>query len=151
MSQNPINGREEYAITETSVGSVAPRGRKQSEVYEYDFAKQGGGIGDIYLRGEELPEGAKVTNSYLHIIRALTGASAQVAVTVEAAGDIQTAAAVSGSPWSTVGLKDTVNPEPGTESGYIDCTVRRAPKATVSVAGLTDGKFYLVLEYDVTE
>lgn len=149
MSQNPITGDDETTITETSVGPVRSRG-KGRETYTYDFAKQGGAIGDIYLLGPELPEGAVITNSYMSVAEALTSdGGATVAVSVEAAGDIQVAAAVAGAPWSTTGLKDTTAPEPGTESGYITTTTRRQPYATVAAAALTAGRYHVVLEYDV--
>lgn len=150
MSQNPITGREEIVVPESSTGPIILAGRKREEVFLYDFAKMGGAIGDIYLLGNRLPKGAVATNSYMRVITAITG-GATVAVTLESAGDVQAAAADSGAPWSTTGLKDTTNPEPGTEAGYILCTANRAPKITVSVAAITAGKFYVVLEYDVTE
>lgn len=153
MTQNAITGREEQRESQTTVGPVVARAQsaKQTEVYLYDFTTMGGAVGDIFLRGHALPKGAVITNSYMDVLTALSAdAGENVAVTVESAGDVQAAAARNGAPWSTTGIKDTTNPEPGTESGYIKTTAIRAPKIVVSTTKLSQGKFYLVLEYDVT-
>lgn len=152
MSQNIITGREESQEFSTTTGPLPKSAGKNSEVYLYDFAKMGGAVGDIFLRGHSLPKGAVVTNSYMDVLTAITSgtSTATVAVAVEGAGDVQAATLVSAAPWSTTGLKDTTNPEPGVETGYIKTTTHRHPKVTVAVEALTAGKFYVVLEYDVT-
>lgn len=149
MSQNPITGREESVPAQSSVGASLPTG-KQTVVAEYNFDKHGGAVGTIYLAHEPIPINAVITNSYIDVITALTsGGAATGAVTVESAGDIQAAAAVSGAPWSTTGRKDTTAPEPGTESGYIKTTVQRTIAFAIATAALTAGRFKVVLEYDV--
>lgn len=149
MSQNPITGREEVTPAQSSVGVVSRPG-KQTIVAEYNFDKHGGAIGTIYLNHDPLPIGAVITNSYLDVLTALTsGGAATVAVSINAADDIQAAAAVSGAPWSSTGRKDTTNPEPGTESGYIKTTAIRQLAVAIADAAVTAGRFKVVLEYDV--
>jgi hypothetical protein len=149
MSQNPITGQEEGIPAQSSVGVRSSPG-KHTVVAEYNFNKHGGAIGSITLAHDPLPLGAVVTNSYLDVIDALTsGGAATVAVQIEDANDIQTAAAVSGAPWSTTGRKDTTAPEPGTESGYIKTTALRQLVVVIAAAALTAGRFKVVLEYDV--
>ena len=151
MPQNPLTGREEYQEMVSTVGPVVPGHGKGGGVYVYDFTKAGGAVGDIFLLGPSIPKGAVITNSYMDVTTALTPSNGDtVAVTVESAGDIQAAAAKSGAPWSTTGLKDTTAPEPGTESGYIKTTAVRQPKITVATSAVTGGVFRLVLEWDVT-
>ncbi len=150
MSQNIITGREQQTIAEDTVGPITLDGQKDDAIFSYDFTSQGGAIGTIWLRGPLLPLGAVITDSYIKVIRALTSSAAgQVAVGAAAAGDIQTAAAVSGAPWSTTGLKDTVNPEPGTESSYILMLVNGRLRMDITVGALTDGAFKVIISYDL--
>jgi hypothetical protein len=149
MAVNIITNREESRLVHSSVGPLVPQGGGK-EVYLFDVALMSGEVGLYSLRGNPLPQGAILTNSYIQVITALTStnSTSNVAVSVEAAGDIATAA-VSGAPWSTTGLKDTVNPEPGLESSYIKTTVIRWPSVAITVEKLLTGKFQVVLEYDI--
>lgn len=147
MSQNPITAQEEEVPSQSGVGVRNPPG-KHTVVAEYSFDRHGGAVGTIYLAHNPLPIGAVVTNSYMDVLTLLVGGGASVAVNIEAAGDIQAAAAVSGAPWSTTGRKDTTAPEPGTETGYIKTTALRQLAVVISGAALTQGRFKVVLEYD---
>lgn len=149
MSQNPISGREERVPHQASTGVLARNG-KQTVIAEYNFSVMGGAIGTFCLPSDLIPLGAVITNSYLDVITALaSGGAATVAVQVEAADDIQAAAAVSGAPWSTTGRKDTTAPEPGTETGYIKTTAARTVTIVIAAAALTGGRFKVVVEYDM--
>lgn len=150
MSQNPISGEEESTVSETGVGPLIESGVKNKVAVTYDFAKYGGLISAIRLAHKAIPANAVITNSYMDVHTVVTGVGASVAVHVEAADDIQAAAAISGAPWSTTGRKDTTAPEPGTESGYIKTTVPRQVTITITGAALTAGRFTVVIEYDVT-
>ena len=108
----------------------------------YDFAVNGGAVGAIALTTLPLPAGAVITGSRIDVITPLTsGGAATVSVDAEAAGDIQAAAAISGAPWSTAGVKV---PSAGTN---IKTTVARQVTATVAVAALTAGKFAVYIDY----
>lgn len=150
MVQNIITGVEESTIAETSIGPVVPGGQKNDAVFEYDFASQGGAIGTIFLRGPLLPTGAVLSDSFMKVITALASlGAAEVAIGAVAAGDIQTAAAVSGAPWASTGLKDTSAPEPGTESGYLTLTANGRLRMDITVAALTQGHFKVIVAYDL--
>lgn len=113
----------------------------------YDFAVDGGAIGDITISSGALPAGAYVTSGFVEVDTALTGAGASVAVNVEGAGDIVAAAAISGAPWSTTGRKSIV--PAGTGATSVKTTAARSIVATVSAAVLTAGAFDVVLQYIV--
>jgi hypothetical protein len=111
----------------------------------YDFATDGGAVGDITLRGDTVPSGAIVTDVLIQVGTVLTsGGAATVAVKIEGAADLNAADAVSGAPWSTTGAKRgdfTATTAP------ITTTAARSIVATVGTAALTAGKFSVVVEY----
>jgi hypothetical protein len=150
MSQNAITKLEESFAVESTVGPVVQGGQKQAAVFEYNFDKHGGAVSMIILPGPLLPNGAVITDAYMKVITALTSsASGEVSVGAVAADDIQTAAAVSGAPWSTTGLKDVVAPEPGTESGYLTLTANGRIRMDITVGALTAGRFKVIIAYDL--
>lgn len=115
----------------------------------FDFAKLGGAIGSIALP-VTLPEGAIVMDGMVHVLTAVTsGGAATVALQLEAAGDIVAAAAVTGAPWSTTGLKDIV--PAGTAATAVKTTVARKPTVVIATAALTAGKFRVFLRYVTSE
>lgn len=110
---------------------------------EYDFATDGGAVGDITLGGS-VPSGAVILGGYLRVVTAPTsGGAATVAVKLEGAGDIVAAAAISGAPWSTTGYKDIIPDSTG--STAVRTTNTRAVAATIATAALTAGKFEVFL------
>lgn len=131
------------------------RGEPQLSSFLYDFATDGGAISTIALRGGDapLPSGAIVTDALIVVETPLTGASATVAVQVEAAADVQAAAAVSGAPWSTAGKKRG-SALTATTAPVVTTTATRNPSIVVAAGALTAGKFKLILtwfQYDSTE
>lgn len=121
------------------------RGETQEVISNYDFATDGGVIGDIALRGEALPLGAIVTDALIIVDTIPTGAGATIAVKVEGAADIQAAAAISGTPWSTTGAKRASAVT--ATSAVVTTTASRQPTITVATAALTAGKFKVILKY----
>jgi hypothetical protein len=124
--------------------------RLKSIVAEYDFAVDGGAVSSITLRasdsiGNAVPNGAVVTGGYIEVDTALTGVGASVAVTLEGAGDLQAAAAISGAPWSTTGRKSITPAFTGASS--VKTTAARSVVAVISGAVLTAGKFRVVVFY----
>ncbi len=115
--------------------------------YNYDFARDGGAQGTIFLfpssgsNGGSLPDNFVVTGAILDIITPpdSAGHTATVALTSgESAGDLKTAAVVSGVPWSTMGLKSLV--------ALLGTSGSRDPAMVIAVQDLTVGKFTLNIE-----
>lgn len=126
--------------------------RVKVAVGEYDFAVDGGAVGQITLRGSGalgagVPNGAVITGGYVEVDTAVTsGGAATVSIDLEGTGDIVAAAVVTGAPWSTTGRKSVIPAGTGATS-VKTTTGTRSIKATVAVAALTAGKFRVVLFY----
>ncbi len=110
--------------------------------YNYDFDRDGGASGTIALQpssgsqGANLPASFVITGVILEIITPPDSSAhlATIALTSgESAGDLKTAAIVSGAPWSTTGLKAL--------TALLKTTASRAPEMVVAVQDLTAGKF----------
>ena len=68
--------------------------RKNVAIFEYDFAKDGGAIGDITLRGPDIPKGAIVDFGLIDVVTAITsGDAATAALKLVTAEDILAATA----------------------------------------------------------
>jgi len=118
---------------------------KRVAYFEYDFAKDGGAIGDIELRGDALPEGAIVVDGLVHVKTACTsGGSATVALKLLSAADVMAATAV-----ASLSLNAIIATKPvGTAaSAILNTTAGIGLTATVAVAALTAGKIVVALEY----
>jgi len=112
----------------------------------YNFAVDGGAIGAIdLLPTPSIPAGSYIVGGFMEVDTIVAGAGASVAVNVESAGDLVAAAAVSGAPWSTTGIKAVV--PVFTAATLIKTTAARKVVATVSAAVLTAGAFDVVLFY----
>ena len=116
----------------------------------WDFSVDGGAVGAISIGPTgQIPAGAYITHGFAEVDTAVTGGgSATLAIHVEAADDIVAAAAVSGAPWSTTGLKSIVPVATGATAKKT--TAARTITATVGTAALTAGVvdvclFYVVL------
>ena len=100
--------------------------------------------------GVILPTGAIVVGGFFSVVTKFTSAETNtgtIAISVEGANDIQTAAAVSGAPYSTTGGKAIVPKINTPESTSITLTEDREITCTVAVAALTAGKLTGVLIY----
>lgn len=113
----------------------------------YDFAVDGGAVGDIDLtKTAAIPANAVIMGGFVEVDTALTsGGSATVAIKVEAANDIVNAAAISGAPWSSTGRKSVIPVFTGATT--VKTTAARKVVATVATAALTAGVFDVVLHY----
>jgi hypothetical protein len=113
----------------------------------YDFAVDGGAVGDIDLtKTAALPINAVIVGGFVEVDTVPTsGGSATIALKVEGAADIVAAAAISGAPWSTTGRKSVVPAFTGATS--VKTTAARKVQATVAVAALTAGVIDVVLFY----
>lgn len=111
----------------------------------YDFATDGGAVGDITLRGDTIPSGAIITDALIDVTTAVTsGGAATLAIKTESAADINAADAVSGAPWSTTGAKRA---DFTATTAPVKTTAARSIVATVATAALTAGKFSVLVEY----
>lgn len=118
--------------------------RQGSARHSYSFATDGGAVGTITLRGQPIPSGAVVTGGYIDVsVVPTSGGAATISAGVEAAGDLQAAAAISGAPWSTTGRK-SVTPA-GTGATSVKLTADRNVAIVVATAALTAGAFDVVL------
>lgn len=127
------------------VGAGGVRSARKTAVGLYDFAIEGGAVGDITLRGDTIPSGAVVIDSLIKVETALTsGGAATVAIKAESAADINAADAISGAPWSTTGSK---RGDLTATTAPVTTTAARALVATVAVEALTAGKFTVVVTY----
>jgi hypothetical protein len=112
----------------------------------YDFAVDGGAVGDIDLtKNAQIPANAVILGGFVEVDTAVVGSGASLAVKVESAADTVGVAAVSGAPWSTTGRKSVIPVFTGVTT--VKTTAARKIQATVSAAVLTAGAFDVVLFY----
>lgn len=100
--------------------------------------------------GVTLPIHSIVVGGFFDVNTAFTSAGGNagtVAISVESANDIQTAAAVSGAPYSTIGRKAIVPKASTPESTSVKATAAREITATVAGQALTAGKLTVYLYY----
>ena len=139
-----IEGARQRAQAPTAEGIPAGYGMNIARA-RYDFAIEGGAVSTIPLHTDQFPAGAIILGGYIEVVTPPVGAGASIALTVEAAGDIQAAAAITGAPWSTAGRKSVVPVFTGATS--VKTTVARSLSAVISGAPLTAGVFDVVLFY----
>ena len=101
--------------------------------------------------GVTLPIHSIVVGGFIDVNTAFTStnSTSTVAISVEGANDIQTAAAVSGAPFSTIGRKAIVPKANTPESTSVKATAAREITATVAVEALLTGKATIYLYYIV--
>jgi hypothetical protein len=110
----------------------------------YSFAEDGGAISTILLTsGTPVPAGSLILAAFLDVLTVPTGASATISVGVEGAADIQAAAAVSGAPGSTTGVK--LSSARTFASAPIKTTVDRNISIVVAAGALTAGIFDVIV------
>lgn len=114
---------------------------------DYSFAADGGAVGTIALSGTTgIPSGAAILSAYINVTTVPTsGGAATIAVQIESAGDVQAAAAISGAPWSTTGVK--LSSARTRAAAPIVTTADRDVSAVIAAAALTAGAFSVYVEY----
>lgn len=118
---------------------------RRTATASYDFAVDGGAVGDIPLRGQSIPQGAIITDVLIDVETLLTsGGAATVALKAESAADLNAADAISGAPWSTAGAK---RGDLDADAAPVKTTAARVITATVATAALTAGKFTAIVTY----
>lgn len=111
---------------------------------DYSFAVDGGAQGAIVLRSNDgpIPSGSVITGGFVDVTDACLSATGTIALHVEAANDIVTAAGQAGF---TAGRKSVI--PAGTGATAVKTTVSRAPTLTIATAAFTAGILKLVLYY----
>lgn len=123
------------------VGLSYVMGRTKTARSFYDFAVDGGAIGAITLRGDQLPAASLVLDAVVDVETGVTsGGAATVSLDLEAAADLRAAATLSTGP-----ALSTATPKALTAP--LKTTVTRGVVATVAAATLTAGKFSVVIQY----
>lgn len=135
------------------------QGNQRSVRCTYDFANVGGAIAAITLSSSTvgallqsksaciIPKGAIVMEVLIDTITAPTsGGSATIALsTGQGAADLLSATAYSSFSGIQAGIPV------GTAATAIKMTADRTPTATIAVATLTAGKFYVIINYNVSQ
>jgi hypothetical protein len=112
----------------------------------YDFAVDGGAIGNITLRGDSVPSGAIIVDSFINVTTAVTtAASGTVALKVEGTGDLRAAAVPSGT--TVLSATAAIRALATGASAPIKTTADRPVIATVATGAITAGKFSVTLVY----
>lgn len=148
-----------------SLGTQIVTNQKKVVRCTYDFAQVGGAIaainmrastllpGEVTLQPCRLPKGALITAAYMDTITTLTsGGSATVAISSgEAAGDLLAALAYTDGKFTGAASHPAAMIPVGTAATAFKLTADRIPTVTVAVATLTAGKFYVIIEYDLSQ
>jgi hypothetical protein len=119
--------------------------------FTYDFGTQAGAAGNITMVGDPLPDNAIIWDGVMDVILAPTGAGGTtLAVSIQAANDLVTAAAVAGAPWSTADTMIALVPV-GVVAHAIKLTAARSPYVTIGTHDLTAGRIIVIIEYYLSE
>lgn len=128
------------------VGSGQYVGRTKWARAYYDFATDGGAVGAINLRGDQLPSGAVVLSTVIKVDTAVTsGGAATVSLGVQTATDVRAAATLATAP--ALGSTGSLNGAVTRATAPAVCTANRHVVATIAVAALTAGRFSVLVEY----
>ena len=125
----------------------ALEGRVMLALFEYDFAREGGAVGDIVIGQKIIPPSAVVLDGFFRVITQFTsGGSATLQAKLVGTDDILASTAVAAL---TAGVKDIV--ADGTAANMILTTAYSRITLTVGTAAFTAGKGVFALRYAVTE
>lgn len=115
--------------------------------FEYDFAKDGGAVGDITLRGANMPAGAAIVGGIIDVETALlSGGDATAALKLVNAEDILAATGK-----ASFSLNATLPVVPVFSAATtLKLTANKNLVMSIAVADLTAGKFTVGLVYMVT-
>lgn len=124
-----------------------------TQKFKYDFAIDGGAIGNIALRGGSIPNKAIIVSAVQNVITVIDGnAGATSGISIESLDDLLADTAV--NPASGVGAYPVGAINAIATSMYaagnartIVTTAARVPTMVVTTATLTQGKFDLFITY----
>jgi hypothetical protein len=117
---------------------------KRVAYYEYDYARDGGAIGTVVLRGPKLPAGAVVTDGKIHVKTAVTSSGA-VTMTLGILTAVDVLASTLKGAMTLDAILDVVPVR--TAATSILATAGAGVTLTIGVAAITAGKFIVALEY----
>lgn len=110
-------------------------------MFEYDFTRDGGVVGDIAFRGPKIPTGFRVTSAFLETLTGFTsGGAATIAVKLNAANDILSEVVLTNFAAAGVDAGIPV----GTAASSVKATANQTLYLTVGTAALTAGKMRVV-------
>jgi hypothetical protein len=133
---------------ENTMQSTGLENAKKVAYFEYDFAKHGGAVGEITVKGNPIPAGAIIKEGLIHVKTAVTSSlAATVQIKALSADDILASTAK-----ATLALNALVATVPvGTAASAIRVTSAITGLVfTVGTGDLTAGKIVVALEYIVT-
>jgi len=116
---------------------------RRTAAFVYDFAVEGGSIGDITLDNDYLPDDAVITQGMIFVKTACTGTNATIALTVNTSEDILAATAI--TSFTAGAILDVVPVR--TAATSIKTAAKKSLTMTVATAALTAGKFVVYLDY----
>lgn len=154
LKQITVNGwlkdvNDNFAVL-GPIGADVGLGVERVARFEFDAGVVGNRTIAAHGTGVILPANSVVVGGFVNVNTAFTSASTNtgtIAISVEAANDILSAAAVSGAPYSTIGRKAIVPKASTPESTSVLVTVAREITCTVAVAALLTGKLTGYLYY----
>jgi len=110
-------------------------------VQEWDFARDGGAVGDIAFRGPKIPNGFRITSTFIEVVTGMTaGSNGEIGITMNSTGDLKASAVVTG--YASAGVVAGI--PVGTAATAVKATADRTIYLNVSVAAVTAGKLRLV-------
>lgn len=127
-----------------------------TQKFSYAFATHGGAVSNITLTGGTIPSGAIITGGALRVTRDFVGgAGSQGALSLESAGDIQSAANVTGFDIGTTAPTMSIDYALSSAAlltlpsaiPAITTTAARSVVLAITVNPVTDGAFDLFLTY----
>ncbi|MGW6790052.1 hypothetical protein [Streptomyces chartreusis] len=130
------------------IGSGNFVGRVKYARADYDFAVDGGAIGTITMRGDTIPNGAILLDSFVSVTTGFTPTTTTtVALTVQSAGDLRAAALTNASPAviSTTGAKRLLVDQ--ADADLVQLTADRAISLVIAAGAVTAGKCSVVVAY----
>jgi hypothetical protein len=99
--------------------------------------------------GPVIPDNAIIMGAYMEVLTAVVGAGASIELGINAAADLQAAAAVAGAPWSTTGFKalSALAAQPPAATSFIKLTANRQLSVVTTAAVLTAGRFVVYVRW----
>lgn len=124
----------------------ALEGRVMLALFEYDFAREGGAVGDILVGDKIIPPAAVIMDGFYRVITQFTsGGSATLQAKLVGTDDVLASTAVAAL---TAGVKDIV-PD-GTAANMILTTAYTQLTLTIGTEAMTAGKAVFAFRYAVT-
>jgi hypothetical protein len=133
------------------LGRILVRREQRLMKCKYDFAVQGGAVSTVNLVDEDgkacvVPKGAIIRDVMIDVITAgTTSASGTMALTAQSAGDLKAALAAASYTGLVAGIPV------GTAATAIKMTADRTVQGTIATGALTAGKWYVLIEYILSD